>query len=451
MKKKNLVSIIIRTKNEENWISICLNKIFQQTYKNFEVIVVDNFSKDKTVQKAKEYKVKIVKIKQFLPGKAINLGVSKSNGEIIVCLSAHCIPTKDTWLSELIKDVNLKNIAGVYGRQEPYSFSSVFDKRDLLTVFGLDKKVQKKDSFFHNANSCFLRKTWKKFKFDPKVVSIEDRLWGERVIKKGFKIIYNPKASVFHYHGINQNLDKKRCEQIVNILESSNFSFSNKQNNFVDKTNNKILAIIPQKNQSLKIRDKHLIEFTIKDLKKSKLINDILVSTSDKEIKKISNKLGVLVPFLRPSSLSEDFIDLNSVLKFSLNQIEKNKIYDVIVIASEYYPLRIKGIFDKLIKKLINGNYDTVVATRFEKGSAWKKDKLESNYHCLYNNQIPRKIKDSKLIVTNLGYACVTRPSMIRSGNLLEGRTYFYNLDDLFSSFEIKNIEDFHRLLKIKY
>ena len=78
MKKNKLVSIIIRTKNEENWISICLDKIFKQNYKNFEVIIVDNNSTDKTVKRALEYKVKIVKIIKFFPGKAINLGIKKS-------------------------------------------------------------------------------------------------------------------------------------------------------------------------------------------------------------------------------------------------------------------------------------------------------------------------------------------------------------------------------------
>ena len=36
------------------------------------------------------------------------------------------------------------------------------DKRDLLTIFGLDKKIQVKDTFFHNANSAFRREIWKK-------------------------------------------------------------------------------------------------------------------------------------------------------------------------------------------------------------------------------------------------------------------------------------------------
>ena len=63
MKKRELVSIIIRTKNEERWISACLQGIFSQTYKDFEIIIVDNFSTDKTIKKAKQFKIKkILKI-----------------------------------------------------------------------------------------------------------------------------------------------------------------------------------------------------------------------------------------------------------------------------------------------------------------------------------------------------------------------------------------------------
>ena len=84
-------SIIIRTKNEEKWISICLNAIFKQDYKNFEVIIVDNCSTDKTVEKAKEWNVKVVTLKEFKPGNAINYGIENSSGDYLICLSAHCL------------------------------------------------------------------------------------------------------------------------------------------------------------------------------------------------------------------------------------------------------------------------------------------------------------------------------------------------------------------------
>ena len=142
--KKQLVSIIIRTKNEERWISACLKSIISQTYKNYEIIIVDNESRDQTLKKAKQFKIKkICIIKNFLPGKALNLGIKNSKGKYIVCLSAHCIPTNNSWLENLVDAIQEnKKYAGVYGRQEPMSFSSSSDKRDLHIVFGLDRKIQ---------------------------------------------------------------------------------------------------------------------------------------------------------------------------------------------------------------------------------------------------------------------------------------------------------------------
>ena len=57
----DLVSIIIRGKNEEDWLGLCLKSINHQSYKNFEVIYVDNNSSDASVKIAKEHKVMKIK------------------------------------------------------------------------------------------------------------------------------------------------------------------------------------------------------------------------------------------------------------------------------------------------------------------------------------------------------------------------------------------------------
>ena len=240
------ISIIIRTKNEERWILKCLDQIKKQTFKGYEIILVDNNSTDKTVEKASLVGVKkIYLIDNFLPGKALNLGIKKSLGDYIVCLSAHCIPTNKNWLKNLIKNFELENnVAGVYGRQEPMEFSTDADKRDLFLVFGLDKKIQVKDSFFHNANSMIKKSIWKKIKFDENISNIEDRLWGEKVIQSGYKIIYEPSASVFHHHGIHQDGNKTRLKNVVNIIQSQSKNFS--QGNLDPKKLN-IIAVIPSK------------------------------------------------------------------------------------------------------------------------------------------------------------------------------------------------------------
>ena len=97
------VSIIIRTKNEERWISSCLQSIYKQNYKNFEVILVDNDSTDRTVDKAKKSNVKkIINISEYFPGKAINLGVEQSEAKYVVILSAHCLPVDNNWFARYL-------------------------------------------------------------------------------------------------------------------------------------------------------------------------------------------------------------------------------------------------------------------------------------------------------------------------------------------------------------
>ena len=142
------VSIIIRGKNEEDWLGLCLKSIHEQTFKDFEIIYIDNHSNDASLKIAKEFKVdKIKKIKEFLPGRAINQGIRLSQGKYIVILSAHCIPKDRNWLSRMVKSIKPKKIAGVYGRQLPLRSTSSDDARDLLMTFGNENRIQKKILF----------------------------------------------------------------------------------------------------------------------------------------------------------------------------------------------------------------------------------------------------------------------------------------------------------------
>lgn len=226
----DLVSIIIRGKNEEDWLGLCLRSIREQTYKNHEIIYVDNESIDSSVDIAKYHKVaKIKKIKKFLPGKAINIGIKASKGKYIVIISAHCIPRDKYWLSRLVKSIQPSNIAGVYGRQLPLPSTSPDDARDLLITFGDESRIQKKDSFFHNANSIIKRSAWDKINFDNLITNIEDRDWAKKILHLGFHIKYDPRASVYHYHGLHQhnNYESFRASAVNNLIQKINDDYKN--------------------------------------------------------------------------------------------------------------------------------------------------------------------------------------------------------------------------------
>ena len=188
---QRLCSIIIRTKNEERWITACLSAVYEQTYSNIEVILVDNDSTDRTIDNARNFPIdKILNISEYLPGRSLNLGIQEATGDYIVCLSGHCIPVNDQWLESLVNTLEeSKNYAGVYGRQEPMSFSSDSDKRDLLLTFGLDKRIQIKDSFFHNANSIIRKEFLDEVPFDDDITNIEDRIWAQEMIERGYNIV----------------------------------------------------------------------------------------------------------------------------------------------------------------------------------------------------------------------------------------------------------------------
>ncbi len=431
MKKKVIASVIVRTKNEEKWIDICLGKVFEQKKIPFEVILIDNNSNDKTVDKAKKYPIRIFKIKKFLPGKAINLGTKKALGKYIVCLSAHCIPENNLWLFNLIKNLKGKKVAAVYGKQKPLPYSSSFDKRDLYNTFGDDKRVQKNDTFFHNANSAFKKSIWKKYSFNNKTPHIEDRIWASLVIKKKYNIIYEPAASVFHWHGINQDMNKDRCEKVVRILEGLNLNGDTKNVHDLKKLN--IIGMIPLRGTSLKINNNEIIEKTIQHLKASKYIKNIYVSTDNNLTKEIAKKYGASVPFLRPKQLSEPHVDIISIIKYSLEKLEEKKILpDLVVLMTENFPFRKKGIHDKMLKKLVDNDYDSLFVVKKEKGSIFSNNKL------LIDGTVPKKIRENNILISRIGICTILRPNKIRYGSILDGKVGIFNLEDELSFLEVE-------------
>lgn len=112
--KSPLLSIIIPSYNEEKEILNCIKSLKNQTYKNFEIIVVDDGSTDKTLQILKSLKkgeIKILQQSHRGPGIARNFGAKNSAGKILIFVDADMTFDKD-YLKFLIKPIIEKKAIG---------------------------------------------------------------------------------------------------------------------------------------------------------------------------------------------------------------------------------------------------------------------------------------------------------------------------------------------------
>ena len=437
--KKGLCSIIVRTKNEERWIKSCLDMINKQTYKNFELILVDNYSTDKTVEKAKQCGAKkIIQIKDYLPGAAINKGISESEGEYIVCLSAHCIPINEHWLGSLVEALEEnETIAGVYGRQEPMSYSAPADKRDLLLVFGLDKKIQFKDSFFHNANSIVRKSFLEICPFDEKTTNIEDRIWGQEMIDRGFQLVYEPAASVYHYHGIHQTGNEKRCKNVVRIIEDMRLTTVDSE---VDYDNLLICAIVPIKGMSRMIDERHQLAFTLDAINSSKYISDVYIATDEPKMLNSIKSLGAKA-IMRAPNLSQAITSTETVLGEVIKELDNQSIYpDFIVYLEETYPFREHDLIDNMIKKMVDSDFDSLIAAKYESRSIWFESE-ENGYTRIDSGDHPRLYKEKNFIGCK-GLCCVTRPDVLRCSGFSGKKVGIFEVENQLSFMEIRSDKD---------
>jgi len=119
------------------------------------------------------------------------------------------------------------------------------------------------------------------------------------------------------------------------------------------------------KNKNIrKLCGKPLIEYTISEAQKSKLLTDYIVSTDSEDIKKVAEKCGAKVPFIRPADLATDTASSASALIHAVQFMEsKEKIkYDYIVELMCTNPLKQAKDIDQAIKKIISSQAKSVIA-----------------------------------------------------------------------------------------
>jgi len=111
------ISIVIPVHNAEHSLRECLDSVFRSSYKNFEVIIVNDCYSDKPVEIKKKYLCEIIDLsEQRGPAFARDKGLTSARGEIVAFLDSNCIVPKD-WLNKM----NIKLNHDIVGMGDKYN------------------------------------------------------------------------------------------------------------------------------------------------------------------------------------------------------------------------------------------------------------------------------------------------------------------------------------------
>ncbi|KON31407.1 hypothetical protein AC478_02855 [miscellaneous Crenarchaeota group-1 archaeon SG8-32-3] len=224
-----LISVIIVNFNGERFIEDCLASVLKTNYPNFEIVVVDNNSKDKSTKILKGFsvnpRVKIVSLNQnlhFAGGN--NVGINCSKGKYLVFLNNDTIVSPN-WLVELRRSFDLSD--DIYAVQclllkpNGKGIDSIGGTIDYCGkpipvnyLWSQNETSAREHRLFYGCGAALaVRKTVLNDVgfFDPDLPTDEiDFCW--RINLSGGKIIVAPRAVVYHFRSgaFGRKIDKKR-------------------------------------------------------------------------------------------------------------------------------------------------------------------------------------------------------------------------------------------------
>jgi glycosyltransferase involved in cell wall biosynthesis len=207
------VSVIIPVYNNEKDLPICLGSIMGQSISNkdYEVIVIDNNSKDNTVQVIKDHPVIFGREKRQSSYAARNKGITLAKSEYLIFTDADCKPTKE-WLKaylDCLSKTGSKLIAGgiELTMDDPDNAWMMYDKLNHLN----QKLLVETKKFAATANLMVHKEVFEEVgKFDPTLISGGDSEFGQRATIK-FDMVYCPEAKIYHpARGSFRGLIKKK-------------------------------------------------------------------------------------------------------------------------------------------------------------------------------------------------------------------------------------------------
>ena len=339
-----LVSIIIPAYNCEAYIGKCIESILIQSYKNIEIIIVNDGSVDNTEEVIKKYILNDNRIKYFTqnnsgPSIARNKGIEKADGKYLMFIDSDDL-VNYLYVERLVREIESGNydIAccgyvdeskyGVIKLNDFWNGKGTLNKQEFLKcvcngVGGvLWAKIFRRDIIFDND-----------IRMDPKIFMSEDLIFILEYCKysKRFRAI---DENLYYYNRLNDNSISSNID--INYLE------------------NYILLVNKIKELLIYLKVDYNNVNTIEVLKIQDLINKVIISESNKYLKSKNKKMFInnINIILNDKFIKEyknRFFDNSRIDKVNNYFIKKGKYKSLL--SLNVLIIHLKKVKDKVLRR----------------------------------------------------------------------------------------------------
>lgn len=247
------ISVIIPTYNRGNLISNSIKSVLNQTFKNLEVIVVDDGSTDNTkeeVDKINDDRLRYIKLNKNLGGSnARNIGIKNATGQLISFQDSDDIFYHDKLEKQLKNIINKGSqldfckINVIYNNSYSYFIPNERQEKSIINGNIFDELISKGN--FISTQAILVKKSIIiNHLFDPKMPRLQDYDVILSMIPK-IKISYTKDVLVdLHIQKNSLTLSPKKLKTAIYLLLNKNYRFNSKQKQSFSRYLNYLLKVL---------------------------------------------------------------------------------------------------------------------------------------------------------------------------------------------------------------
>ena len=214
-----LITVIINVYNRENLISKCLESVINQTYKNLEILIVNDGSTDNTLKICESFKderIRIITTENMGLSMSRNIGIDNAKGEYLYFVDSDDIIEKDVidYLYHLCKkyDVKLSTCKPLTIYNYNFKKKSIKEKVEIIDSYEMLKRVLiVKESAGTTWNKLYKKDLFDNIRFENRIIN--DIVVTYKLVLKAQKIVYSNQQKYYYL----------RHKKAITIVENINY------------------------------------------------------------------------------------------------------------------------------------------------------------------------------------------------------------------------------------